>query len=68
MEQKLQNKNSGIKIGGDPWGHQVQVQKGQWNKNCGPSWTPSARAKRSVELKTAEQKQWNKNCRTKTAD
>ena len=46
-EQKLQNKNSGIKIVGGPsdigwWGPQVQVQKGQQNK-------------------TAEQNQQNKN-------
>ena len=53
----------------------MQVQKGQWNKNCGTKiveqklvgtlghWvmgTPSASAKRSVE-----QNLWNKNCRTK---
>ena len=62
-EQKLLNKNSGKKIGGDPkckykkvsgtkiggkpWGPKVQVQKGQQNKNCG--------------TKTLEQKQQNKN-------
>ena len=32
VEQKQQNKNSEIKIGGDP--QRPQVQKGQWNKNC----------------------------------
>ena len=50
-------KVSGTKIGGDPWRPQVQVQKGQQNKNWwGPLETPSASAKRS-----AEQKQQNKN-------
>ena len=52
-------KVSGTKIGGDPWGPQVQVQKGLWNKKwLGPLGIPSATTKRSAKQKQQNKKWW----------
>ena len=55
-EQKCGTKSAEQKFGGDPQGPQVQVLKGQQNKNCrrngGDPWGPKVQVQKG---------QWNKN-------